>query len=66
VCEVGARRTLTEIALARRERYAHLLPDGLGESEFAMLSTDLAAGGEVVHMRCVTGPVAQMDRAAVS
>ena len=36
------------------------------ESECAMLSIDLAAGGELVHMRLMTGPVAQMDRAAVS
>ncbi len=33
------------------EQYAHLLPDSFREAEFAMLNTDLAAGGEVVHMK---------------
>ena len=33
------------------ERYAHLLPDSFREAEFAMLNTDLAAEGEVVHMK---------------
>jgi len=33
------------------ELYAHPLPDSFCESEFAMLSTDLVADGEEVHIK---------------